>query len=128
MKTQTAITAGLKVAAFLFLVGAPLATPAYDLLTDANGMTLYTYDKDTVDGGSSACTWQCIRIWPPVQADQTHGPGFGAITREGGARQLTYEGKPLYYFVGDRRAGDANGDRMDRVWHVVIRPRLTAQR
>ena len=116
MKTQTAITTGLKAAAFMFLVGMPLAAPAYDLLTDENGMTLYTYDRDKVDG-SSACAWQCIRIWPPVQA-----------TREGGARQLTYEGKPLYYFVGDRRPGDANGDRMDRVWHIVIRPRQTALR
>jgi predicted lipoprotein with Yx(FWY)xxD motif len=87
------------------------------LLVGHNGRTLYTFAKDTP--GNSACSWQCIRIWVPAKPGDLTGPEFGAITREGGARQLTYEGKPLYYYIGDHRPGDANGAGMDRLWHVV---------
>jgi predicted lipoprotein with Yx(FWY)xxD motif len=128
MKAETGITAVLRAAALLILAGAPLAAPAHDLLTGKDDMTLYTYDRDVAGGGSSACAWQCIRVWPPARADGMRGPGFGAITREGGERQLTYEGRPLYYFIGDRRPGDANGDGLDQMWHVVLLPRLSARR
>jgi predicted lipoprotein with Yx(FWY)xxD motif len=96
------------------------ADASAELLTGRNGMTLYTFAKDSA--GNSACSWYCIRLWPPAAADEREGPGFGAITREGGARQLTYEGRPLYYFIGDHGPGDANGDGIDQAWRVVTLP------
>lgn len=90
---------------------------AGELLTARNGMTLYTFVQDSP--GRSACSWYCIRIWPPAGVEDADGSGFGAITREGGGRQLTYAGKPLYYFVGDRKPGDANGAGIDQKWQVV---------
>jgi predicted lipoprotein with Yx(FWY)xxD motif len=93
------------------------ATASADLLVGRNGMTLYTFAKDV--HGNSVCSWQCIRIWMPAKPGDVTGPEFGAITREGGARQLTYGGKPLYYYIGDHQSGDANGAGMDRLWQVV---------
>jgi len=106
----------LNIGLCLSLIGLSGAVSA-DLLVGKNGMTLYTFDRDS--RGSSACSWHCIRIWSPADPEDAQGPDFGAITREGGARQLTYEGKPLYYYMGDRRPGDANGAGLDRLWHVV---------
>ena len=100
----------------LSLIGLPVAASA-DLLAAKNGMTLYTFSKDTP--GNSACSWHCIKVWHPAEAGDADGPAFGAITREGGARQLTHDGKPLYYYIGDHRPGDANGDGMDQLWRVV---------
>ena len=100
----------------LSLVVLPITASA-ELLTGKNGMTLYTLAKDTP--GKSACSWYCIKMWPPAEAGDAEGPQFGAMTREGGARQLTYAGKPLYYFSGDRKPGDANGDGIDQLWRVV---------
>lgn len=127
METVTAIRGVLKTAALSILLAVSLVASAHDLLTDRHGMTLYTFDNDVAGSGSSVCSWQCIRIWPPVQAGDELAPGFGAVTREGGDRQLTYHGKPLYYFVGDRRPGDANGDGIDRAWHVVTLLNLSAR-
>ena len=43
---------------------------------------------------------------------------FGIIEANG-ARQWTVNGKPLYYFAGDAKPGDRNGDGKGGVWHVV---------
>ncbi len=90
---------------------------AADMLTGKNGMTLYTFDQDS--GGKSACTAQCAAMWPPAAASDASGTDFGAITRDDGSKQLTYQGKPLYYHAGDKKAGDAKGDNMGNVWHVA---------
>ena len=86
------------------------------ILVAANGMTLYTYNKDTA--GVSNCTGQCLAAWPaysPAQgASLTAGAGatgtLATITRsDNGATQLTYNGMPLYFFAQDTAAGDATG-------------------
>src|SRR5664280_1176390 len=88
------------------------------VVASSNGMTLYTFDKDVADGGTSACTGGCIAKWPaltvpagstPTAASGTTGQP-GTITRaDDGTLQVTYNGKPLYFFSGDKAAGDSNG-------------------
>ncbi len=87
-------------------------------LADAAGRTVYTFDKDELN--KSNCTGGCLAAWPAfvakpaavVQGD------FGLIDTNG-ARQWTVKGKPLYYFAGDTKAGERNGDGSGGVWHVV---------
>ncbi|MFL6623434.1 MAG: hypothetical protein ACJ8J7_14805 [Sulfurifustaceae bacterium] len=113
----TRIVTAAAICLSLLLIGT--ASAAADILIATNGMTLYTFDRDVRDSGRSACSWYCARIWPWASENDASGPEFGVITREGGARQLTYKGRPLYYFIGDRKPGDANGAEMDQAWHVV---------
>ncbi len=92
-----------------------------EVFTDANGMTLYTYDKDTT--GKSNCTGLCAVFWPPVIAADTVKPtgGFATITRDDGTKQWAYHGKPLYGYVSDAKPGDTIGDGVNGVWHVAKR-------
>ena len=84
-------------------------------------MTLYTFDKDMP--GKSNCTGLCAVIWPPVIAAGTaKSTGrFTTIIRDDGTKQWSYNGKPLYGYVSDTKAGDTNGDGVDGVWHVTNR-------
>ncbi|HWV63851.1 MAG TPA: hypothetical protein VN019_09495 [Oxalicibacterium sp.] len=89
------------------------------ILVTHDGMTVYTFDKDTADSGKSACYGGCAALWPVVAAGGKLSAPYGAITRDDGVKQLTYKGKPLYTFVQDKKAGDRNGDNVKDVWHVV---------
>ena len=85
---------------------APLHKPN-GVLVDANGMTVYTFDKDTRHG-KSACTGQCAENWPPVKAGDA---ALAAAVRQPSrattaASSSTYKGKPLYTFVKDKKPGD----------------------
>lgn len=86
---------------------------------DAAGMTVYTFDKDVAGSGKSACMDGCLKNWPAVPASGELSGSWSAITRDDGMKQLAYKGKPLYLFVGDKKAGDRNGDKMKDVWHIV---------
>jgi predicted lipoprotein with Yx(FWY)xxD motif len=91
------------------------------ILTSSYGKTLYTFDKDQAGSGKSECVSTCADNWPPVYVE----PGikisgdFSVITRSNGQKQLTYKGKPLYFFVKDKNPGDKTGDNVNNVWHVV---------
>ena len=90
-----------------------------EVLATAHGMTLYTYDKD--QPGVSSCAGQCAERWPPVKAsagDQPSGE-FTIIKRADSTLQWAYEGKPLYGYDDDMKAGDVEGDGKGGVWHVV---------
>ena len=90
-------------------------------LVAANGMTLYTFDKDVANGGKSACNGPCAALWPPLIAtatDQSRG-GYTVITRDDSARQWAFKGKPLYFYQPDQKAGDRAGDNFKDVWHIV---------
>lgn len=91
------------------------------VLTNAAGMTLYTFDRDTAGAGRSACNGPCADNWPPVMAAADAKPegDYGIVTRDDGARQWAYKGKPLYLWAKDRKAGDKTGDGMNNVWHVA---------
>ena len=95
------------------------ATSAGNVLADANGMTLYTFDKDTA--GKSNCNGKCAEFWPPVKAAADAKPvgDLTIITRPDGTLQWADEGKPLYTFIQDKKPGDVTGDDMKKVWHAV---------
>jgi predicted lipoprotein with Yx(FWY)xxD motif len=89
-------------------------------LTDAKGMSLYTFDKDTA--GKSACNGPCAANWPALKADagDQGGDNYTIITRDDGSRQWAYKGKPLYIFVKDQKAGDITGDGfLNGAWHLA---------
>jgi predicted lipoprotein with Yx(FWY)xxD motif len=91
------------------------------LLTAKNGMTLYTFDKDKANSGKSACLNECITLWPavPVAEASTSAAEYGSLVRADGFKQLTFRGQPVYFFGGDKKPGQANGDKLGGVWHVI---------
>jgi predicted lipoprotein with Yx(FWY)xxD motif len=82
------------------------------VLTNSAGMTLYWFAPDT--STKSNCTGSCATYWPPVTGPATAGSGvtgtLGVITRSGGAMQATYDGHPLYTYVGDTAPGQNKGN------------------
>ena len=93
-----------------------------DILVDGEGMTLYVFDNDTDE--NSTCYDDCEANWPPLTGEVGAGDGvdeslLGTSEREDGTTQVTYGGKPLYYFAGDQAAGDTNGQAVGDVWWVV---------
>lgn len=88
-------------------------------LVDAKGMTLYVFDKDTA--GKSACNGKCAENWPPLMASADAKPmgEWTIVTRDDGAKQWAYEGKPLYTWVKDQKPGDVTGDGVNNVWHIA---------
>jgi predicted lipoprotein with Yx(FWY)xxD motif len=87
---------------------------------DAEGMTLYTFDKDA--GGNSMCNGPCAENWPPLAAADDAKPtaDMTIVVRDDGKKMWAYKGKPLYTFKKDMAAGDVNGDGfMNGVWHMA---------
>jgi predicted lipoprotein with Yx(FWY)xxD motif len=91
------------------------------VLTNAAGMSLYTYDKDTAGGGKSTCNGPCATNWPPLlaAADAKAGGDYSIITRDDGARQWAYKGKPLYLWIKDAKPGDRSGDGFNNAWRLA---------
>jgi predicted lipoprotein with Yx(FWY)xxD motif len=89
------------------------------VLTDSNGMTLYTFDKDA--DGMSACYEGCAVKWPPAlaAADAKAEGDYGVTARTDGTSQWTYKGMPLYTWYEDAAVGDTTGDGVGGVWHVA---------
>jgi len=95
-------------------------------LTDG-GHAVYLWAKDSMN--MSACSGACASAWPPVPANGTltatggaKATDLGTITRSDGTKQVTYDGHPLYYFVGDSAAGQTNGQGSDNFgakWWLV---------
>lgn len=85
------------------------------MIVDGQGRTLYLFEADT--GTQSTCSGQCAQNWPPFTT--TGAPTVmggvmqslvGTTTRSDGSSEVTYAGHPLYYFVGDSKPGDTNGE------------------
>ena len=94
------------------------------VLTNANGFTLYSFAPDTP--ASSKCYGTCAVYWPPVTGTTAAGPGLPGkvttITRTDGSHQLTYNGHPLYTYIGDTAPGQARGNNLNLnggLWHEV---------
>jgi predicted lipoprotein with Yx(FWY)xxD motif len=94
------------------------------VLANAKGFTLYWFAPDTAT--TSKCTGSCAAYWPPVKGPVTAGPGvtgrLGTIRRPGGSVQATYDGHPLYTYIGDTAPGQARGNKLNLnggLWHEV---------
>jgi predicted lipoprotein with Yx(FWY)xxD motif len=97
------------------------------VLVDARGRTLYVFEKD--HNGKSACDTACAKFWPPLVSGVqpragtgVHKSMLGVTKRQDGRRQVTYAGHPLYTFVGDKTAGQTNGEGQTNFgaeWYVL---------
>ncbi len=94
------------------------------VLVDSEGMTVYEYTPD--EGTTSVCYGGCEAAWPPVVASGKPTAGEGAMSsalgttkRKDGTVQVTYEGHPLYTFVGDKAPGEATGNEVEGTWFVL---------
>ena len=94
------------------------------VVTNAKGLTLYWFVPDTAT--TSKCNGSCVTFWPPVKGPATAGAGvtgkLATITRADGSVQATYNGHPLYTYVGDHAPGQATGNGLNvngGVWHEV---------
>ncbi|SEB61177.1 Predicted lipoprotein with conserved Yx(FWY)xxD motif [Paramicrobacterium humi] len=94
------------------------------IVVDGTGKAVYQFDNDTQNGDSSSCTGQCAANWPAVpgsdapKLDGVTGE-VGTITGVDGEPQLTLNGWPLYYYVGDNAAGDTYGQGLQGIWWVL---------
>lgn len=93
------------------------------LLTGANNRTLYVFKPDekstSAHEKSSTCNGSCAAVWPPVLASGTPAVAgeanaalIGFTKRSDGAKQVTYNGLPLYYYSADTKAGQATGNHL----------------
>jgi len=86
-----------------------------EVLTNASGLTLYSFAPDTPS--RSACYGSCAAYWPPVPGNVSAGPGvtgaIGSIKRTGGSTQATYDGHPLYTYIGDSAPGQDSGNNLN---------------
>ena len=97
------------------------------ILVDANGRTLYLFEKDQPN--QSACAGACASAWPidhtsaaPKAGGQVKASLLGTIKRSDGSMQVTYNQHPLYYFARDTAAGQLNGQGVDAFgagWDVL---------
>jgi predicted lipoprotein with Yx(FWY)xxD motif len=95
------------------------------VLTGTHGMTLYYFTTDTPT--STTCTGQCAVVWPPLvvpsgsKAALTSGVSgaLGTVMRPDGSTQVTYKGHLLYYYQGDKAAGQDNGQGVGGTWFVA---------
>lgn len=95
------------------------------IVVSSTGMTVYQYAKDVKDSATSACTGGCLAAWPPVTTT-TDTPTLegvtgqvGTITTPEGAKQVTLNGLPLYYWAQDQAPGEVTGQGIQNVWYVV---------
>ena len=100
------------------------------VLTNAQGFTLYSFAPDTPT--TSNCNGVCAQNWPPVKGPATASGvkgTFGTIKRSNGATQATFDGHPLYTFVGDTAPGQAKGNGLNAaggLWHEIATSGSTA--
>src|SRR5438874_11060519 len=99
------------------------------VLFDGRGYVLYAFTRDK--NGRSACYGACAKAWPVYYAKGTLRAGtgikrslIGTTKRRDGRRQITYAGRPLYYYVGDTKAGQIrcqNAVEYGGTW-LIVRP------
>lgn len=119
------LAAGLAVAGILAFAGAAWASPPGvtekgGAFVAPDGKPLYTFARDTTPGKSS-CNAGCAAAWPPLAAaaDAKDDGVWTVITRDDGAKQWAYKGKPLYTFVRDASGAAATG--ANAVWLVAVK-------
>ncbi len=95
------------------------------ILVDGSGRTLYAFTQDGLN--TPTCYSPCTKLWQPV-ISATGGVAAGAgittsevgiVIRNGGRRQVVYNGHPLYYFARDTASGDIKGEGFKGAWFVI---------
>ena len=94
-------------------------------LTGADGRTLYVFTKDSAN--ASTCSGTCSQNWPALTVSNGVAPQaasgvtgtLGTFARADGTTQVTIAGMPLYYYSGDSKAGDTNGQGKLGAWFVA---------
>jgi predicted lipoprotein with Yx(FWY)xxD motif len=99
------------------------------VLFDGRGFALYAFTKDP--RGKSVCNGDCAKAWPPylVKSKPAAAGGvrrtlLGTTRRADGTTQVTYAGRPLYYYIGDLKPGQIlcqNVVEFGGTW-LVVRP------
>ncbi|GAA0654483.1 hypothetical protein GCM10010193_00810 [Kitasatospora atroaurantiaca] len=97
------------------------------ILVDSKGRTLYLFQADT--STTSTCNDACAAAWPPLTTTGAPVAGTGAdagllgtTKRADGSTEVVYKGHPLYYYVGDAKPGDTNGQELNQFgaeWYVL---------
>jgi predicted lipoprotein with Yx(FWY)xxD motif len=93
------------------------------VLALSNGQVVYAYDKDS-KGGPPACTGSCAQIWKPVTGKPLASPAdtgmgtLGTVATSAGAKQITYNGSPLYTYKGAKPLA-TKGNGVGGMWHVI---------
>jgi predicted lipoprotein with Yx(FWY)xxD motif len=100
-----------------------------EILVDSKGITLYYFLKDKQGGTSSTCSGACASVWPPVTSSGApkgekgaQASKLGTIDRSDGSTEVTYNGWPLYTYVGDKKPGDTNGNDLEQFgaeWYAL---------
>lgn len=101
-------------------------SPRGSIITDDSSMSLYTFDNDEALG--SNCNGQCAVTWPPLivsgsgpsPVPENLKPDISILRRDDGTNQAAYKGMPLYYYSGDSKPGDMNGDGTGGLWHIAM--------
>lgn len=108
------------------MLGIDINSKLGEYLLGYTGMTLYTFSKDNI--GTSTCYYACAELWPPyiVSPNDHYNLQYGVdqskvsfITRADGSLQLTYGGRPLYFYSGDVVEREFNGQGFHGSWYVV---------
>lgn len=121
IRTFIAATATSLFVACASMAAGPAVKMADGVYSGDNGMTLYTFDRDTAGSGKSVCNGQCATLWPPLLADdaaQASG-AWTVITRDDGKKQWALNGKPVYFFSRDAKPGERSGDNFNNVWRLA---------
>ncbi len=96
-------------------------------LVGPDGKSLYLFEADT--SSQSTCSGDCAAGWPPITTNGSPVAGSGVMQsllstspRADGTMQVVYNGHPLYYYSGDTKTGDTNGEGLNAFgagWDVV---------
>jgi predicted lipoprotein with Yx(FWY)xxD motif len=118
-KRQPSVTAGSAISVKQTALG--------PTLVDANGRTLYLFEGDRPNVSTLSAAGQAI--WPPFTATTTPralsgalAVRIGTVTQPSGGAQVTYNGHPLYYYVGDHSPGQTSGQGLNQfgaLWYVL---------
>jgi predicted lipoprotein with Yx(FWY)xxD motif len=101
------------------------SSSAGNIVVDAKGMSVYFFTKDTNGSGTSACTGACLTMWPPLTTTSATPTvegvtgTVGTITTSDGAKQVTLNGLPLYYYEQDKKPGDILGQGVNDLWYLA---------
>ncbi|GAA2436250.1 SCO0930 family lipoprotein [Streptomyces macrosporus] len=98
-----------------------------EIVVDAQGRTLYRFDKDSAWPMKTNCLGECLKTWKPAKpVDKNRIEGIDpklitTFTRPDGTEQLSIDCRLLYWFTGDTAPGDTNGHGVGGVWHAVTK-------